>query len=93
MGNKVSTCLYIDRKILENAKRVGLNVSKVSENALVEAIGRLAGPEPETGLRSRTNREGRGRDLNPGARLHRPVGYQATSPRPHFSPSGATCAV
>ena len=26
--------------------------------------------------------EGRGRDLNPGARLHRPIGYQATSPRP-----------
>ena len=29
--------------------------------------------------------EGRGRDSNPGARLHRPVGYQATSPRPHFN--------
>ncbi len=29
-------------------------------------------------------REGRGRDLNPGARLHRPIGYQATSPRPLF---------
>ena len=28
--------------------------------------------------------EGRGRDLNPGKRLHRPIGYQATSPRPHF---------
>ena len=25
---------------------------------------------------------GRGWDLNPGARLHRPIGYQATSPRP-----------
>ena len=25
---------------------------------------------------------GRGRDLNPGKRLHRPLGYQATSPRP-----------
>jgi hypothetical protein len=30
------------------------------------------------------NGEGRGRDLNPGARLHRPIGYQATSPRPRF---------
>ncbi len=28
--------------------------------------------------------EGRGWDLNPGARLHRPIGYQATSPRPLF---------
>jgi post-segregation antitoxin (ccd killing protein) len=52
MGNKVSTCLYIDRKILETAKRVGLNVSRVSENALVEAIGRLEGPKQETGHRS-----------------------------------------
>ena len=30
------------------------------------------------------SREGRGRDLNPGKRLHRPIGYQATSPRPLF---------
>jgi hypothetical protein len=29
-------------------------------------------------------KEGRGRDLNPGKRLHRPLGYQATSPRPPF---------
>jgi hypothetical protein len=27
---------------------------------------------------------GRGWDLNPGKRLHRPLGYQATSPRPRF---------
>jgi len=42
-GKKVSTCLYIDRKILEAAKKSGLNLSRVSENALVEAIGRLEG--------------------------------------------------
>ena len=93
MRNRKSTCLYIDRKILENAKRVGLNVSRVSENALVEAIGRLTEPKRETVLGSPARREGRGRDLNPGARLHRPGGYQATSPRPHFSPLGATCDV
>ena len=29
-------------------------------------------------------RWGRGGDLNPGKRLHRPLGYQATSPRPLF---------
>ena len=40
MGNKRSTCLYIDEEILETAKKIGLNVSKVSENALVEAIRR-----------------------------------------------------
>jgi post-segregation antitoxin (ccd killing protein) len=80
----MSTCLYIDRGVLETARAVGLNLSKVSENALIEAIGKLAGAEPRTGLRSPSPRhvEGRGRDLNPGARLHRPIGYQATSPRP-----------
>ena len=69
---------------MANAKQLGLNVSKVSENALVDAIGRLRGPKPATGSACDEFREGRDRDLNPGARLHRPIGYQATSPRPHF---------
>ena len=93
MGNRKSTCLYINKKVLESAKRVGLNISKVSENALKMAIERLSEPKLGTVLQSKARAEGRGRDLNPGARLHRPVGYQATSPRPHFSPLGATCAV
>ena len=84
MVTKVNTCIYLDREVLETAKEIGLNVSKVSENALIEAIGRLSGPELGTGLKSRPRGEGRGRDSNPGARLHRPVGYQATSPRPLF---------
>jgi hypothetical protein len=53
---------------------LGLNVSKVSENALIEAIGRLRGPEQGNGLRSRAEVEGRDRDSDPGAGLHRPVG-------------------
>jgi post-segregation antitoxin (ccd killing protein) len=93
MGIKKSTCIYLNKEILETAKQMGLNVSRVSENALKEAIDRLTEPKRETGLNSQADREGRGRDSNPGARLHRPVGYQATSPRPHFSPLGATCAV
>jgi len=63
MGNKVSTCLYINKKVLETAKQVGLNVSRVSENALKEAISRLMEPKRETGLRSQAGFEGRGRDL------------------------------
>jgi post-segregation antitoxin (ccd killing protein) len=58
IGNRKSTCLYIDRKILENAKRVGLNVSRVSENALKEAIDRLMEPIREAGLDSQADREG-----------------------------------
>ena len=80
--SKVSTCLYIGREVLEAAKKSGLNLSRVSENALVEAIGRLHCPEPETARNRAFVGEGRDRDLNPGARLHRPIGYQATSPRP-----------
>ena len=82
---KVSTCLYISREVLETARRSGLNLSRVSENALIEAVGRLHCPEPETTQNRAVVGEGRGRDLNPGARLHRPIGYQATSPRPHFA--------
>jgi hypothetical protein len=84
MRNKISTCLYIDRGVLESAREDGLNISTVTENALVDAIDRLCGSEPRTSLVSRppVSFEGRGRDLNPGARLHRPIGYQATSPRP-----------
>ena len=85
MKTKVNTCIYVDRGVLETAKRIGLNVSVVSENALEEAINLLNGPRRGTGLVSRIGSEGRGRDLNPGARLHRPIGYQATSPRPLIS--------
>jgi hypothetical protein len=63
MSNKVSTCLYIDKGVLETARRVGLNVSRVSENALKEAIGRLMGPKRETGLNSPPRGEGRGQAL------------------------------
>ncbi|UCG45844.1 MAG: hypothetical protein JSV58_03495 [Candidatus Bathyarchaeota archaeon] len=66
---------------MRTARRLGLNLSRVSENALKEAIGRLREPESETSLQSQTNMEGRGRDSNPGARLHRPVSYQAICSR------------
>lgn len=47
---KVSTCLYLSREVLEAAKKSGLNLSRVSENALIEAVGRLRGPKCEDGL-------------------------------------------
>ena len=77
MGSKVNMCIYVDREVLESAKRMGLNLSRVSENALRSAIGRLNGPERRTGPMSVAplEPEGRGRDLNPGARLHRSIGY------------------
>ena len=45
----MSAYLYIGRDVLETAKRLGLNVSRVAENALIEAVGRLRGPKQENG--------------------------------------------
>ncbi len=72
MVKKKSMCLSLDKKIVETARRMGLNVSRVSENALKEAIRRLGNPEQGTSLNSPGNPEGRDRDSNPGAGLHRP---------------------
>lgn len=74
MRIKKSTCLYLDAEVVETAREMGLNVSKVSENALVEAIRRLGGPELAKGLNGLADSEGRDRDSDPGAGLHRPVG-------------------
>ena len=86
IGDKISACVYINKDILQAVHRIGLNVSKVAENGLVDAIARLDGSGSATDPRSSLvpSLRGRGRDLNPGARLHRPIGYQATSPRPLF---------
>ena len=46
---KVSACLYIGREVLEAAKKSGLNLSRVAENALIEAVGRLRGTETRNG--------------------------------------------
>ena len=54
MVDKVSTYLYIKKEVPETAKQIGLKVSKVSENALLDAIGRLKEPKQETGLQNLT---------------------------------------
>ena len=64
-GGKVSACLYIGRGVLETAKRLGLNVSRVAENALVEAIGRLQGPEAGSGPAAASGRLVRGVGFGP----------------------------
>ena len=74
--SKANTCVYISREVLDTARKLGLNLSKVSENALAEAITKLESQKQETGLNSHAlgNLWGRGRDSDPGARLHRPGG-------------------
>ena len=70
MASRKSTCLYLDARVVETARQVGLNISKVSENALVEAISLLSRPKPEAGLDSpaRAERAGAGiRTRAPGS--------------------------
>jgi post-segregation antitoxin (ccd killing protein) len=40
--------LNIDSETIRKAKELGLNLSKVSENALKEAITRISAPKAET---------------------------------------------
>jgi len=66
--SKVPAWLYISMEVLETARRSGLNLSRVSENALVEAIRKLGGPE--------AGKEAAG---SPGL-LVRGVGFGPTNP-------------
>jgi len=43
MSDKKKLTLYVDAEIIEEAKELGLNISKVCENSLKEAIRRLKG--------------------------------------------------
>jgi post-segregation antitoxin (ccd killing protein) len=63
--DRKSTCLYISREVLETARRSGLNLSRVSENALIEAIGRLQGPEARNGPAAASGRLVRGVGFGP----------------------------
>nr|MDO8132601.1 type II toxin-antitoxin system CcdA family antitoxin [Candidatus Njordarchaeum guaymaensis] len=38
MSKKVISTIYLDEEVLKRAKEVGLNISKICENALKEAI-------------------------------------------------------
>ena len=87
---KITVGITISPQILAEARNRNLNISRICEQALQSILDYI---QPETQTESSEflspgsfvkKEEGRGRDLNPGARLHRPIGYQATSPRPLF---------
>ncbi len=48
MGKRIVTSIRIDENVLKKAKEIGLNVSKVSENALKNMISRLEASNPQT---------------------------------------------
>lgn len=67
MGTKKRILLHIDSETIQKAKGLGLNLSKVSENALKEAIRRMSEPKGETMHNGGTENsaEWTGGDLNP----------------------------
>ncbi len=69
MSKKKSTCLYLDMEIAETARQSGLNISKISENALIQAIERLRGPEQEAGPDGRARVLPRSRNTLQAVRL------------------------
>ena len=67
MGKRKITTIRIDAELLRKAHDLGLNVSKISENALKDAIERMERPKTAT---------------NGGSRLARGVGFEPTRPLP-----------
>ena len=49
MGTKVKTTLYIDNEVVQKGKDLGLNISKVAENAIKDAIVKLEAPSTSMG--------------------------------------------
>ena len=87
-GEKVTVGVYLDKTLVEKARKHRLNLSKTLTEALTSIINHLESSNCQNkgGIGTvGSDLWGRGRDLNPGAGLHRPVGFQATSPRPRFS--------
>ncbi|MEO0242878.1 MAG: type II toxin-antitoxin system CcdA family antitoxin [candidate division WOR-3 bacterium] len=70
MGKRIVTSIRIDEDVFREAKDLGLNVSKIAENALKEAIKRLKWEYLQTEPKTNSDNDiwcGR-RDLNPGCR-------------------------
>ena len=76
MGKKGYVTIYVDKEIAKEARELGLNISKICENALKEAIRKLKGENCE--------RMGPGPGFEPGipGSTGRCVS-QTTPPGPH----------
>ena len=74
MKNKQNITLYLDREVIEKARELGLNISKVCENALIQAVKALEDIFTEKGGNLGTVGSWwcSGGDLNPRLRLERP---------------------
>ena len=81
MAEKKVTSIRIPAELLKKAQNLGLNVSKVCENALRQAVTKLEAPNTQTNGGTPFLSEGSfdkesswcgRRDLNPGRRRGRP---------------------
>ena len=43
MRKKITIGIYVDEEVVRKAKEIGLNISKISENALKEVIEKILG--------------------------------------------------
>jgi post-segregation antitoxin (ccd killing protein) len=43
MSKRVVTSIRIDEEVLQKAKKIGLNISKIAENALIDLIELIEG--------------------------------------------------
>ena len=51
-GKKKNVVIYLDPEVVKEAKELGLNISKICENALKEAVRRLKGEYSQNNLNS-----------------------------------------
>jgi post-segregation antitoxin (ccd killing protein) len=51
-GKKKNVVIYLDQEIVKEAKELGLNISKICENALKEAIRQLKSENYQNNLNS-----------------------------------------
>jgi len=58
--------IYLDRKIVEKAHSLGLNISRIAENALKQAINQINGAYNKKETNSKTNQWWGRPDLNRG---------------------------
>ncbi|MGF3573720.1 MAG: type II toxin-antitoxin system CcdA family antitoxin [Candidatus Bathyarchaeia archaeon] len=65
-GKKKNVMIYLDPKVVEESRELGLNISKVSENALKEAIRRLKGENCQNILNSQLSDDFSSESGSPG---------------------------
>jgi len=82
MGKKVKANLTIDEIVVKRAKALGLNLSKVSENALIRAIKALETAYGENKSNIWSNNDQGLLGAGSGTRTHEGLRHRSLSPAP-----------